>query len=235
MDRRIAAFGGFRDDRRCERADMHILITGAAGMVGRKLTERLVTDGGLNGKPIDRLTLVDVVAPAKPAGFAGKVDAYALDVSGEDAGRKLVNGSSRRDLPSRRGGVGRGRDRLREGLPHQPGRHALPARGDPLRRRISSEAGVHVVDRGVRRAVPERDLRRVPSHAAHLLRHAEGHLRAAARRLHPQGLSRRRRHPPADHLRAAGHAEQGGVGLLLQHHPRAARRQGSGAAGRGDA
>ena len=69
---------------------MHILITGAAGMVGRKLTERLVADGGLNGKPIDRLTLVDVVAPAKPAGFSGKVDAYALDVSREDAGRKLV-------------------------------------------------------------------------------------------------------------------------------------------------
>ena len=64
---------------------MHILITGAAGMVGRKLTERLVADGGLNGKSIDRLTLVDVVAPAKPAGFSGKVDAYALDVSREDA------------------------------------------------------------------------------------------------------------------------------------------------------
>jgi nucleoside-diphosphate-sugar epimerase len=69
---------------------MHILITGAAGMVGRKLTERLVAAGGLNGKPIDRLTLVDVVAPAKPAGFSRKVDSYALDVSREDAGRKLV-------------------------------------------------------------------------------------------------------------------------------------------------
>ncbi len=31
------------------------------------------------------------------------------------------------------------------------------------------------------------------------------------------------RHPPADDLRAAGQAEQGGVGLLLGHHPRAAR------------
>ena len=69
---------------------MHILITGAAGMVGRKLTERLVAAGGLNGKLIDRLTLVDVVAPAKPAGFSRKVDSYALDVSREDAGRKLV-------------------------------------------------------------------------------------------------------------------------------------------------
>ena len=29
---------------------MHVLITGAAGMIGRKLTERLVRDGGLNGQ-----------------------------------------------------------------------------------------------------------------------------------------------------------------------------------------
>ena len=28
---------------------MHILITGAAGMIGRKLTARLVADGALNG------------------------------------------------------------------------------------------------------------------------------------------------------------------------------------------
>jgi len=28
---------------------MHILITGAAGMIGQKLTERLVRDGALNG------------------------------------------------------------------------------------------------------------------------------------------------------------------------------------------
>src|SRR5262245_5698944 len=71
---------------------MHILITGAAGMVGRKLTERLVADGGLDGKPVDKLTLVDIVAPKRPAGFSGKVDAYALDISREDAGRKLIEG-----------------------------------------------------------------------------------------------------------------------------------------------
>ena len=51
---------------------MHILITGAAGMIGRKLTARLVKDGGLNGKPIDRLTLIDVVPPEEPAGFRAR-------------------------------------------------------------------------------------------------------------------------------------------------------------------
>jgi nucleoside-diphosphate-sugar epimerase len=70
---------------------MHILITGAAGMVGRKLADKIVADGGLNGKAVDKMTLVDVVVPQAPAGFSGKVDAYALDISSDaDSGRKLV-------------------------------------------------------------------------------------------------------------------------------------------------
>ena len=44
---------------------MHILILGAAGMVGRKLTERLLRDGHLGKREITRMTLQDVVAPAK--------------------------------------------------------------------------------------------------------------------------------------------------------------------------
>ena len=41
---------------------MKILITGAAGMIGRKLTARLLADGELNGQVIERLDLVDIVA-----------------------------------------------------------------------------------------------------------------------------------------------------------------------------
>ena len=67
---------------------MHILITGAAGMVGRKLTERLAADKALNGEPIDAFTLVDVVAPAKPVGF--KTEAYAADVSAPETAAKLI-------------------------------------------------------------------------------------------------------------------------------------------------
>ncbi len=47
---------------------MHILILGAAGMVGRKLFDRLVRDGRLGGETITRFTLHDVVAPEAPAG-----------------------------------------------------------------------------------------------------------------------------------------------------------------------
>ncbi|WP_439574098.1 D-erythronate dehydrogenase [Phreatobacter sp.] len=60
---------------------MHILIIGAAGMIGRKLTDRLVRDGQLGGKPVTALSLVDVVAPEAPAGFAGKVTSWAVDIS----------------------------------------------------------------------------------------------------------------------------------------------------------
>jgi len=71
---------------------MHILITGAAGMIGRKLTARLVKDGALNGQPIDRLTLVDVVTPEKPAGFAGAVEATTADLAAPGAAEKAIAG-----------------------------------------------------------------------------------------------------------------------------------------------
>ena len=40
---------------------MHVLITGAAGMLGRKLTKRLVDVGALRARPIGRIDLVDIV------------------------------------------------------------------------------------------------------------------------------------------------------------------------------
>jgi len=54
---------------------MHVLIVGAAGMIGRKLVHRLVADGNVGGRGIERLTLVDVVAPASPDGQAETVSA----------------------------------------------------------------------------------------------------------------------------------------------------------------
>src|SRR4029450_570491 len=64
---------------------MHILVTGAAGMIGRKLVARLIDAGQLNGKTIDALTLVDVVAPAKPAAFTGRVTCKAVDLAADGA------------------------------------------------------------------------------------------------------------------------------------------------------
>ena len=69
---------------------MHILITGAAGMIGRKLTARLVKDGKLNGTKIDKFTLTDVVAPEKPAGFSGAIELSTGDLAAPGAAGKLL-------------------------------------------------------------------------------------------------------------------------------------------------
>ncbi|MEQ1941797.1 D-erythronate dehydrogenase [Mesorhizobium sp. VNQ89] len=69
---------------------MHILVIGAAGMVGRKLVEALVARGGVNGKPIEGLTLVDVVQPTQPAGFTGKVRLVAADLSDDGVAAGLI-------------------------------------------------------------------------------------------------------------------------------------------------
>jgi D-erythronate 2-dehydrogenase len=61
--------------------DLHVLITGAAGMIGRKLTERLVREPRIGGKPIERMTLVDVVEPVKPAKASFKVNTRTGDLS----------------------------------------------------------------------------------------------------------------------------------------------------------
>src|ERR1041384_3835197 len=68
---------------------MHILITGAAGMIGRKLTARLVRDGALNGNPLTRLTLADIVAAARPE-FGGPVETVAADLTAPGAAATLV-------------------------------------------------------------------------------------------------------------------------------------------------
>jgi nucleoside-diphosphate-sugar epimerase len=69
---------------------LHILILGAAGMVGRKLTDRLVRDGRLGKHEISRMTLHDVVAPAKPAKAGFPVETGASDFAVAGAAEKLI-------------------------------------------------------------------------------------------------------------------------------------------------
>jgi nucleoside-diphosphate-sugar epimerase len=71
---------------------MHILITGAAGMIGRKLTARLVKDGELNGRTIEKFTLTDIGAPPRPEGFGGAVDAFAADIGDPATAARAVVG-----------------------------------------------------------------------------------------------------------------------------------------------
>jgi nucleoside-diphosphate-sugar epimerase len=69
---------------------LHILILGAAGMVGRKLTEKLVRDGRLGNRDITRMTLQDVVAPAKPAGASIPIELVTSDFADPKTAAPLV-------------------------------------------------------------------------------------------------------------------------------------------------
>lgn len=75
---------------------MHVLIIGAAGMVGRKLAEAIARDGGIGGGAVDDLTLMDVVPPVAPAGFGGTVHIRVGDISDPAVSRGLV--AARPDL-----------------------------------------------------------------------------------------------------------------------------------------
>jgi nucleoside-diphosphate-sugar epimerase len=61
-------------------------------MVGRKLSQRLLRDGHLGKRDITRMTLHDVVAPAKPEKAGFPVDVIASDFAVPGAAQKLVEG-----------------------------------------------------------------------------------------------------------------------------------------------
>jgi D-erythronate 2-dehydrogenase len=59
---------------------MHILILGAAGMIGRKFLERLVSEGGtIGGRDVAKVTAHDVVAAGAPDGATFAFDAVTGD------------------------------------------------------------------------------------------------------------------------------------------------------------
>lgn len=70
---------------------MHVLIIGAAGMVGRKLTAALLAAGQVGGKPLSKLTLTDVIEPQKVA-FSGSLETSAADLSAPATAATLVAG-----------------------------------------------------------------------------------------------------------------------------------------------
>ena len=71
---------------------MHILVLGAAGMVGRKFIERIAKDGHLGGKDIAKVTAHDITAAVKPAGATFVFEAHTGDVAIPGAAEKLIAG-----------------------------------------------------------------------------------------------------------------------------------------------
>ena len=68
-------------------------------MIGRKLVAHLVGRESLGGRHIDRVTLLDIVPPARPDGFAGKVEPLPTISAAKEVLRPWT-GAARCDLPS---------------------------------------------------------------------------------------------------------------------------------------
>ena len=60
---------------------MHILVTGAAGMVGRKLIEHLAQVGRIGGREIESALLHDIVEPTGPEFAPFKIETVAERLS----------------------------------------------------------------------------------------------------------------------------------------------------------
>lgn len=60
---------------------MHIMIIGAAGMIGRKLAQEIAKTSKLGNDAVGKMTLVDIVAPAALVGFSGEVSLRVADMS----------------------------------------------------------------------------------------------------------------------------------------------------------
>jgi nucleoside-diphosphate-sugar epimerase len=71
---------------------MHILVTGAAGMIGRKLIERLAKDGALIGRAIEKFTLTDVFTAQPPPGIGADVEIVTRDLASAGVAEALVAG-----------------------------------------------------------------------------------------------------------------------------------------------
>lgn len=71
---------------------MHLMIIGAAGMIGHKLTRRLLQQPTALGRAVDRLTLVDIVKPATPASTGPQIAAIEADLSQPGAAARLIGG-----------------------------------------------------------------------------------------------------------------------------------------------
>ena len=69
---------------------MHVLITGAAGMVGSRLAERLAREGRCAGNAISTLTLTDVVAASLPAELADRATIRVEDATDAAVARELA-------------------------------------------------------------------------------------------------------------------------------------------------
>lgn len=69
---------------------MHLMIIGAAGMIGRKLTQSIAVQGKLGDRRVTVLSLVDVVEPQTPLGLDIPIHRFAVDLANADIAAQLA-------------------------------------------------------------------------------------------------------------------------------------------------
>jgi nucleoside-diphosphate-sugar epimerase len=69
---------------------MHVLITGAGGMLGAKLIQRLSLEGQIGGQEITRITRHDIVLPPPPPATGPAIDTFVSDLSQADEAGRLI-------------------------------------------------------------------------------------------------------------------------------------------------
>ncbi len=73
---------------------MHVLVTGAAGMIGRKLIQRIADEPQLFGHPVTRLTEHDIVRPETP-----ETANFAVETVGGDLAEPAIASKTLADRP----------------------------------------------------------------------------------------------------------------------------------------
>ena len=198
-----------------------ILVIGAAGMIGRKLTERLAKEDAASSscttscRSARAASCPDLSAP----GEAEKLVAARPDLIFHLAA--IVSGEAEADFEKGYRINLDGTRRLFE---------AIRKVGDGYKPRVVFASSIAVFGAPFPEAIGDEFVNAPLTSYGTQKTICELLLSDYSR----QRLLRRHRHPPADDLRAAGQAQPRRVRVLLRHHPRAARRPGSGAAGAGD-
>jgi nucleoside-diphosphate-sugar epimerase len=69
---------------------MHVLITGGAGMLGRKLAQQLIQDKIIGAQEITQLTLADITTPKGLPKFGGAYAEYSIDIGNPGSADTLI-------------------------------------------------------------------------------------------------------------------------------------------------